>query len=198
MFVSLEPAARLMLPEVREIQLVLVGVGGTGSHLAGSLGSILVHARSKGVNISLTLFDPDIVEEKNIGRQQFCYAELGQNKAMSMAWRLNAAFGLEIVAVPEAFTVEGFSQAQRGYGTSILLIGAVDNHLGRQALAHVCRQGAGRIWWLDAGNDYAHGQVLVGNGRYVHIDPLGLVSDLPAPDVQEPLLLEEDTYYTQL
>ena len=117
---------------------------------------------------------------------------------MSMAWRLNAAFGLEIVAVPEAFTVEGFSQAQRGYGTSILLIGAVDNHLGRQALAHVCRQGAGRIWWLDAGNDYAHGQVLVGNGRYVHIDPLGLVSDLPAPDVQEPLLLEEDTYYTQL
>ena len=64
MFVSLEPTARLMLPEVREIQLVLVEVGGTGSHLAGSLGSILVHSRSKGVNISLTLFDPDIIEEK--------------------------------------------------------------------------------------------------------------------------------------
>jgi hypothetical protein len=52
-----------------------------------------------------------------------------------------------------------------------------------------------RCWWIDAGNDDASGQVLVGNcseGHQVEVDHrFGLVGGLPAPALQMPALLQK-------
>jgi len=101
---------------------------------------------------SLKFVDPDVIEMKNVGRQMFTEADLGKNKAATLASRFNLAMGLNIVVYPERFDAE--KHASR-YGT--LVIGCVDNHIARLELSKVTGL------WLDAGNDRTSGQVSIGN-----------------------------------
>ncbi len=89
---------------------------------------------------------------KNVGRQMFTEADLGKNKATTLASRFNLAMGLNIIAYPEPFDAD--KHASR-YGT--LVIGCVDNHLARLELSKMSGL------WLDAGNDRVSGQVCIGN-----------------------------------
>jgi len=52
------------------------------------------------LNVRLAFWDYDAVEEKNIFRQNFCEAEIGTNKAETLARRYGLAWGIEIIAVP--------------------------------------------------------------------------------------------------
>jgi len=192
MNLMIEETYRVLLSSAQQIHLLLVGVGGTGSHLAVSLARLAVHARQRGVLVQLTFIDPDIVDEVIIGRQNFCFAELAQNKAVTMALRLNVAFGLAIQAIPEPFRVEMVPARTAG---EVLLIGAVDNERARQEMARAVERANGRLWWLDSGNAEFNGQCLVGNlppGKPVILDSFYLCHGLPAPHVQEPGLLEPD------
>lgn len=189
---KIEKTYRVLLPQTGQVHLQLVGVGGTGSHLAVSLARLAVHARRRGVTVTLTFVDPDTVDEVIIGRQNYCFAELSQNKAATMALRLNAAFGLAIRAIPESFRAD---MVPSGAAGEVLLIGAVDNERARQEMARAVEQRNGRLWWLDSGNAEFNGQCLVGNlpqNQPVILDPLCLCNGLPAPHVQEPGLLEPD------
>jgi PRTRC genetic system ThiF family protein len=190
--VALEKTYRVVLPATSPVHLVLIGVGGTGSHLAMSLARLAVHARRRGIAVNLTLVDPDIVDNAIIGRQNFCFAELSQNKAETMAFRLNAAFGLAIQAIPASFRAD---MVPAGAPGEVLLVGAVDNERARQELARAVERAGGRLWWLDSGNAQFNGQCLIGNlpkGVPVKLSLLGLCNGLPAPHVQEPELLEPD------
>ena len=193
---------RCLLRPTKQLHVILIGCGGTGSHLAQSLAAIAYHAQAQDISVQLTFIDGDTVEPHNVGRQRFCSAEADAqlNKAVTLAWRLNAAYGLKIVAVPHFFTVSGWQKwsllpsYQRADQT--LLIGCVDNHIARQAIATVINQASGKLWWLDCGNARYSGQILIGNCG-VNRMPLevprvdvGLWHDLPAPHVQEPVLLE--------
>lgn len=193
---NIEPTYRVVLEETDTFHVMLVGVGGNGSALGLALGRLAYHAKTLGKTVHLTFVDPDIVEEKNIGRQHFCPAEIGHNKAESLALRLNVAFGLGVTAVADSFTWE----MTRGWGSDYgstqnrLLIGAVDNHLARRELATAVEFHQGRVWCLDMGNEYDSGQILIGN--LTHEAPkfseMGLCSGFPSPYVQEPDLLEPD------
>lgn len=134
--------------------VVIVGLGGTGSQLARSVARILYDMRRNNLAIpSMTLVDPDRIEEKNCGRQMFSPgADIGQYKAELLARRFNAALGLDIAWDNAAFDPDKHVQP---YGT--LLIGCVDNHLARQALAQVTK-----ALWLDQGNHAQSGQVIIG------------------------------------
>jgi len=186
---------RVLLGDDKRVQIMLVGVGGTGSALALSLGRLAYHARSKGMPIDLTFVDHDLVEAKNVGRQCFCPAEVGYNKAECLALRLNLALGLDAVATPERFNsamAQSWSSSRSGL---FLLIGAVDNHLARRELAQTVDEGRGRIWCLDIGNAQHNGQVLIGNMTdldHIEFSEMGLCSGLPSPYIQEPGLLEPD------
>ena len=68
-------ACRLLLPSSDNISLVLVGCGGTGSWLAphvARVARLLLEKWQKDVQV--VFVDPDVVEEKNIYRQNFCHA----------------------------------------------------------------------------------------------------------------------------
>jgi PRTRC genetic system ThiF family protein len=191
---TIEPTYRVLLGEPAGFHLVLVGVGGTGANLALILGRLAFHARQRHLPLRLTFVDPDIVAPVNLGRQPFCPAELGLNKAVCLAQRLNLAFGLAITAVPQPFQAEmalaNRQAVERNWRT--LLLGCVDNHLARRELARAVARRQGEWWALDCGNAYSSGQVLIGNladaGR-LRLDKLGLCSGLPAPYLQEPALL---------
>ena len=197
MQLDLSKKYQVLLGEDHTLRVCLVGVGGTGSALALSLGRLAYHLKEKGVNVDLTFVDHDVVSESNLGRQIFCPSELNWNKSETIALRLNAAFGLSIRAVPVKFQAS-FVSDWWGYGCSNgLLIGAVDNHLARREIAKAVEQHCGSVWWLDCGNAHHNGQVLIGNyGRRVikdlRVDELGLVNGLPAPHLQAPDLLEPD------
>jgi hypothetical protein len=118
---SLEPRYRVILPEVATTTIIQVGVGGTGSWLAMSLARLVYHAGQAGQTVKLVLVDPDTVEERNVGRQGFSPAEVGQNKAESMALRLSLALGIEVAAAAVPFVAADFvswaNQQYRPYGS---------------------------------------------------------------------------------
>jgi PRTRC genetic system ThiF family protein len=200
--VVIEPQFRVVLPEAAATCIVQVGVGGTGSWLALALARILYHARQKGQAIRLALVDPDSVAESNVGRQLFSPAEIGVNKAEAMAFRLNLAMGLDITAVAAPFTAAIMPWLYRQYQRQphysrvrFVLVGAVDNHQARQAMAAVVAGGEGSLWAVDCGNARSNGQVLMGNLTdldQLRLDRLGLCSGLPSPYIQEPGLLEPE------
>jgi PRTRC genetic system ThiF family protein len=170
--------------------ITLVGCGGTGSFLALHLARLAYHARQRhGLDIGLCFVDPDVVEEKNIGRQNFCPAEIGLNKAHTLAIRYSAAFGLEIHFVERALNADTIPSPGSSFS---LVLGAVDNPPARQMLHKICSTFP--FWWLDCGNHEHAGQVLLGNRPHLEkpeISPLGFCAGLPLPSVQHPELLAE-------
>jgi PRTRC genetic system ThiF family protein len=136
-------------------QVVIVGLGGTGSQLARSVARTLYDLRRRDKHIPELIFvDPDIVEPQNVGRQMFTAADVGCYKAESLARRFNFALGLGIRWFNEPLDAEKHIAR---YGA--LICGCVDNHLARRELAK-----ANGIW-IDAGNGYYNGQVIIGNSN---------------------------------
>ena len=199
---AIEPVYRVILGDVTQFRILLVGCGGTGSTLTLFLAGLAFHAQQKGIDVDLTLVDPDVVEMKNCGRQAVSVqAALAGNipKVADLSLRLNAAYGLAMTAWPVRYEV-ALARDWYDYQTSAatcahLIIGCVDNHLGRQQMAETVAGFNGRIWAIDCGNEQHNGQVLIGNLaelKPIRIDKLGLCSGLPSPYVQESALLTPD------
>jgi PRTRC genetic system ThiF family protein len=193
---DMEPTYRVVLPAAGELTVMLVGVGGTGSALAPALARLAIHLRDRGVGMKMVFVDPDVVERRNVWRQNFTEHEAGCFKADALAFRLNAAFGLDITAIPVPFSAERFDEwtagRERRMGAN-LIISAVDNHLARREIAEVVATQNGRWYGLDLGNEQHSGQVLLGNvtdPAVIKFDRLGLCTGLPSPYIQEPALLE--------
>lgn len=176
-------------PPYRFDQIVVVGLGGTGSQVARCVARLLYHRQQKNQHIPQVLFvDPDIVEPHNVGRQMFTVADVGQSKAATLAVRFNYALGLSI-----AWCSEGID-SQKHLPRGSLVCGCVDNHLARAEIAR-----AKEILWLDAGNGFDSGQVSLGNSgdreqvleglRHAH---QGHCRYLPHAGLLFPALLEPD------
>ncbi|NJO82561.1 MAG: hypothetical protein HC828_06840, partial [Blastochloris sp.] len=172
---------------------VLVGCGGTGSVVAQHLARLAWHLRDQGgPPLHLCFIDGDRVETKNIGRQWFCPAERGQNKAQTLATRLSAALGLSIDTIPQMATGDMLTRYLRGCRTQALslVIGAVDTVVARRELVQTLRDTD--ALWLDGGNHEASGQVAIGNvTRRTQLRgafQAGLCTALPAPSLVYPNL----------
>lgn len=193
-------ARSILLPVVKSITIHLIGCGGTGSWLAPHLARIMkllqeVHQ----INVKLAFWDYDAVEEKNIFRQNFCEAEIGMNKAETLARRYGTAWGLEILALPVSFSTDAMYRNNLGdrYGDSSMpvFVTCVDKNAPRQDVAKVCSQYFG--WWLDCGNLKTAGQVSVGRGLPPReLSPLrfpSMTTWTPLPSVQFPGILQEES-----
>lgn len=74
----------MIFSKSRPVKIVLVGTGGTGGYIVPQLYRLL-YALDRPIRVILC--DGDLVEEKNLGRQNFIEADLGKNKAMVLAER---------------------------------------------------------------------------------------------------------------
>ena len=132
--------------ENRPVKIIMLGAGGTGGHIAPHLYRLL-YALERPVRFIIC--DGDNVEEKNLVRQNFTPADLGENKAKVLAERYSSVFGMETEYVPE-FIESGerlLSMLRaRTFPTGpywhsptvkelVILIGAVDNN--KILLGHV-------------------------------------------------------------
>ena len=91
----------------RPVKIVMLGAGGTGGHIAPHLYRLL-YALDRPARFIIC--DGDIVERKNLVRQNFSEADLGKNKARVLAERYSRVFGLETEYVPSFIeTLDGLT-----------------------------------------------------------------------------------------
>lgn len=192
-------AAAVTIPDWQFVQIVLAGGGGGGSFMAMHIGRLMhsLYRMDKGVH--LTICDPDIVKEENVGRSLFCDAEFDAAlpKAETLATRYTQAWGLNISSY-----VGEFDESLILGRDLTIVVGCVDNAKARQSLNEVLRHNPDepdmdnppRFWWLDCGNVNNFGRVLLGsaysaeNMREAFPAP-GKCISLPSPALQYPDLL---------
>ena len=172
----------MIFSKSRPVKIVLVGTGGTGGYIVPQLYRLL-YALDRPIRVILC--DGDLVEEKNLGRQNFIEADLGKNKAMVLAERYSNAFGIETSYIPQYVEdeemleelLEPLQYPQNRYVTNrngeavqeviseiVILIGAVDNNRSRQVFHNVFQR-AKELIYIDSGNSKASGQVICGVRR---------------------------------
>ena len=182
------------------VKIILLGAGGTGGHVAPHLYRLL-HTLDRYTRIIIC--DGDIVEEKNLVRQNFIFADLGRNKAQVLAERYASAFGLAVSYVsefiededrlmslvrPEKYTV---GHSPKEHDILSILIGCVDNNKSRQ-LCHSVFMATNNIIYIDSGNGLYTGQVVCGirrSGR-TYYKPIG--------DLYPDVLQDTDMFPTEL
>lgn len=142
----------------RKVNVLVVGAGGTGSHVVYGLqklhSAMIALGHPHGLNV--VVMDDDTVSPANVGRQLFFPSEVGSPKASAIINRVNQGFGVQWGAVHGRLI--GNTDI-RGFVPDIT-IGCVDNRKGRKAiLDYVGRYGG---LWLDIGNRKTDGQVVLG------------------------------------
>ncbi len=204
--------AKLVLPvDFKTVEFWLVGAGGTGSFMAMNLARLAFELKTIGKSVKIVIVDPDRVEAGNIPRSNFCFAEVGLNKAETLAGRVSRAWGIEVGFVKEGFRPALLQsknddwQVQSSNSNKLtILIGCVDNHLARLQIHEALKfygersydSSSPRVWWIDGGNGRDTGQVLIGN-KFNEKEicesarALPILSLLPAPSMQHPDLLRE-------
>lgn len=185
----------------RPVKIVMLGAGGTGGHIAPHLYRLL-HALDRPVKVIIV--DGDIVEGKNLVRQNFIAADLGRNKAQVLAERYASAFGMEAQYIPEFVeSEETLSELVKPECLPVwmdsgkypqelpILIGAVDNNRSRQ-LCHQVFQKSEELVYIDSGNGEYTGQVVCGIRRG------GKTSYKPVGEIYPDVLDKTDKFPTEL
>ena len=186
--------------DVAPVKIIVIGAGGTGGYVIPHLYRL---AYSAYRNIRIIICDGDVVEKKNLIRQNFIAQDIGQNKAKVIAERYSAAFGIECEYIPdfieseekmrELTTPDFFARPHSGVpeGQKVILLGCVDNNKSRQ-LCHKMFKEQKDLIYIDSGNEEYIGQIVCGikqNGRTIQ-KSIGTLY----PDV----LKEEDKFPSEL
>lgn len=189
-------ARTLVLPVSKKTHLFLIGCGGTGSWLAPHIIRIAKLLTELQEQVSITFWDYDTVEAKNIYRQNFCSAETGMNKAAALAHRYGLAWGIPVHVIEEPFASkhgalsESLGRFYRG-DANVVFVTCVDRNAARQEVAKVCKNYS--AWWVDTGNLKTYGQVSVGRELFEkEPSPLRLPSVTtwtPPPSQQFPTIM---------
>lgn len=173
--------------------IILVGCGGTGGFVAEGLCRLLID----NPGYPLLFIDHDRVEEHNLRRQQFYSGDVGKFKSQALAERLSKLYGRTIAysVYPYIHDLigENMGGGLRTMAIQGLIVSCVDDSTdARRNIAETLKP---NNWWLDAGNGYSSGQVLLGNCSSVGMlegafDTKTMkVSALPSPALQLPSLL---------
>lgn len=146
------------------VNITLVGVGGTGSHVLTGLGQIHHSLRALDhPGLFVTVFDDDIISEANIGRQAFAMSDVGHSKASVLTSRINGYYGLDWDACPLTYPNDRYIPTHTD-----ILISCVDTAKARVAIAnHIEASNTPPIYWLDFGNTSHAGQVVLGTCQQV-------------------------------
>lgn len=170
----------------RPVKIVMLGAGGTGGHIAPHLYRLLYAL--EGRPCRFLIVDGDLVEKKNLVRQNFIEADLGENKAKVLAERYSSVFGLETEYIPAYIESEEelkrlvtprvwrATPYTRPLSELVILIGAVDNNKSR-SLCHQVFYQMDNLVYIDSGNGEYTGQVVCGvrSGGRTFQKPVGVL-----------------------
>lgn len=152
-------------------QILVVGAGGTGTYFLKEFSRYLSgNTAARKQIVSLTVADGDMVEEKNLARQAFESADIGQKKAAVMASILSDAFGLTWNSYSKYLTnikqiEELFKQGRLHAGCYDkkeivpVIIGCVDNHACR-LLCETFFNSEKDCIYFDSANEFSSGEII--------------------------------------
>ena len=155
-------APTYFIEPVHPITVALIGCGGTGSLVAPRLARLDYVLKELGLpGLYMTVYDGDIVEKNNVGRQNFNKNDIGDYKAANIVEKINLSYGLDWDCRNEY--VQDIPQAN-------IIISCVDNVKFRNIVHKKFRtkHSGGRsdyntnYYWLDCGNGKDFGQVVLG------------------------------------
>lgn len=147
----------------RKLDVALVGAGGTGSAMLNKLfqmNQLLTMLNMPTLNISV--FDPDIVSQPNIGRQAFWQADLGLKKSDVLVSRFNAFGGTNMVSLPYAFEADELMNKHFDLVVTCTDSVTLRQELGEFADTYYTEDTDSPILWLDTGNGSHTGQCVLG------------------------------------
>jgi len=170
----------------------LIGVGGTGSHLADPLVRLLTYHDQGTRNI--TIIDGDAYEDKNSERQIFDTQFKGKNKAYATVERL----GLSTVkAIADYIDKDKFAKLLRKHSSNednFLAIMAVDNAATRHAIITAVDEGDyPNFVLISPGNTFDTGQIVVyarQEGEDLTVHPFAKYKNLKEPEDTIPVVAE--------
>lgn len=138
---------------------IVLGCGGTGSAFIPRLCALLSTIEA---DHAVSIFDADIVEMKNLSRQNFFKQDLNKNKAEVLGAKCNTMFNVPVIAYNRYIETKDDLQAVCGGSGHIpFIVGCVDTNAVRKMLHEFVSGYAGRIFWLDSGNEEYVGQVVL-------------------------------------
>lgn len=147
----------------RNLLVIVVGAGGTGSALLGKLFQMnATITKLGGSALDVVVLDDDTVSEANVGRQAYYPFDVGRNKAEVLVERFNQLGVTRWGFSPTKFTAETVNQLRnRNYYSGVVIFGCVDNAAGRIEM-HKALNDTRNCIYIDAGNANRSGHVVVG------------------------------------
>jgi PRTRC genetic system ThiF family protein len=150
----------------RQVRVLVVGCGGTGSAVVGGLPylhqSLVAHGHPGGLHV--TVMDGDTISATNCIRQPFASSEIGMNKAVVLVNRLNLFWGLKWEVVPVHLKKGTF--ISRNYtGDDLrahIVIGCVDTRAARATIRDAVSNWSTVSYAVDIGNSADSGQFILG------------------------------------
>jgi PRTRC genetic system ThiF family protein len=150
----------------RQVRVLVVGCGGTGSAVIAGLPYLhqSLVARGHPGGLHVTVVDGDTISPTNCVRQPFARSEIGLNKSVVLVNRLNLFWGLKWEAVPVHLRQGTF--ISRSYSGDDLrahiVVGCVDTRAARAAIRDAVGNWSTVSYWLDLGNNADSGQFILG------------------------------------
>ena len=180
----------------RPVSVLIIGAGGTGGYIIPHLYRIAYATKRK---YRIVIADGDIVEKKNLIRQNFSNYDVGSNKAKAMAERYSDVFGIETEYVPEYIEDEDMlydllipEQTRIGRLKPLyIIIGAVDNNRSR-VMCHNVFNKLNDVIYIDSGNGEYTGQVVCG------IKEDGKVISPPVAEIYPDILVDTEKFPSEL
>ena len=189
----------LMNPQ-HPVTVNIIGAGGTGSQVLTGMARLDVTLRALGhPGLFVTVYDPDIVTDANIGRQLFGPSDLGLNKSQCLVTRINNFFGNDWKA--EASFYPSVLKEVKRTEIANITITCTDNIKSRLDLWNVLAKVPSSsytdnntpLYWMDFGNAQTTGQVFIGTVRNKIRQPASK-EFMPVPGMN--VITEEVNYST--
>ena len=153
-----------ILQPVHPVSIILIGTGGTGSHMLTQLARIHLSLQGLGhPGLFVTAYDDDVIEPHNVGRQMFSPAQQGQNKAVELITTINRYYGTNW---------EGIAEKWNGFQANIIIT-CTDTIKSRKQVYELWknpdtekvdrayREMRTPYYWMDIGNSQYTGQVVM-------------------------------------
>lgn len=140
----------------KQIRVLLVGAGGTGSEVFDGLVRFHFGLQAFGhKGLDVTVVDDDVISAPNCIRQRFWPHEVGIHKSIALVNRANQLMNTHWTALPYKFTGDLLERHD-------LIISCTDNLAARKEIYKAGKKHNDTLW-LDCGNGTVFGQVVLGH-----------------------------------
>lgn len=177
-----------ILNPTHRIKVALVGVGGTGSFILPEL--VMLSKTLEMLDrkpLEIHVYDDDVVEPHNCGRQKFFEADIGQYKSKVLCNRVNRAMSADC-----EYFIERIDEDKLLTNKYNIVISCVDSLKSRRIIASYfnqmvqIKQRTNRFsrfyYWLDCGNSKDFGQIILASP--IDKNPLPHIFELH-PNIKE-------------